>query len=81
MAALHADNNLLRVAFQIVEEFQPVDTSVSAFLLTLKRLGIDKGNCPPLELVLVAFGQIAGRVDVFWGAVNVKFALRAERIL
>ena len=52
------------------EEFQAVNARVRAFLFALGRLCFDERHGPPLELVFVAFGEVARTVEVFGRAVD-----------
>ena len=51
---------------------QAVYAAVRALLLAAIGLGVNQGHGPPLELVLVAPGEVAGAVQVLGGAVHVE---------
>ena len=70
-AALDGENDLLRFSGIVVVEVEPaVDAAIRAFLL----IGGPRANLaerPPLELILVFFGQLGRPSEVSWLADHV----------
>ena len=69
-AALHTDNRPLRGPGVGLEINEAIDPAIRALFLTAEGLGVDQRYRPPLELILVALGKIAGAVDVLRRAVD-----------
>jgi hypothetical protein len=51
---------------------QPIDAGVRALLLALVWLCVDQRAGPPLELVFIAFGEIARAVEILRRPVNLE---------
>jgi hypothetical protein len=58
---------------------QAVDPAVGALLFSAERLRLNERHGPPLELILVAVGEVARAVDVLRRAMNLEFE-SGERI-
>ena len=70
LAALHGDDGLFGDPPFGLEVDQSVDAGVRTFFPAGERHRVYERHSPPLELILVARGEIAGAVDVFGRAVN-----------
>lgn len=69
LAALHADDDLVRVFLvEVTEELEPIHAAVGPLLFVLRGVGLDERDGPVLELVapfmLAALGEIARGVEV-----------------
>ena len=76
LAALHGDHGLLVVAAIGLEPDVTIDPAIGALAPALVGLGVDEGEGPELELVLVAGGQLPRRSEVARHAIDVEISLR-----
>ncbi len=70
LAALDRNDDLLGALFVVLEELDTVNPAVSSLLLSLIWLCADEGAGPPLELVLVALGEVPGTLQILRRSVD-----------
>ena len=51
------------------------------FFFALEGLRLDERHGPPLELIFVARGEVAGAFEILGRAVDLELAARAEGVL
>ena len=82
LAAFDADDDLADfLLVEVAEKLEAINAAVRAFLFALEWLRLDERDGPPLELILVARGEVAGAFEILGRAVDLELAAPAEGVL